>query len=139
MRHRFELERRVMHGHFSRDLPAIATIDPGDSIAFPTLNARWQSGSGERPFERDPELDRGHCLFGPVEVRGAKAGETLVVTTAALMLLTAVPAMAMSCCGGAKGGMMCGKPAMAMGHGSMKKGKGGCCCEKMSMNMSKRR
>jgi hypothetical protein len=62
----------------------------------------------------------------------------LVVTTAALMLLTAAPAMAMSCCGGGKSGMMCGKPGMAMAHGSMKKGEG-CCCEKMSMNMSKPR
>ena len=62
----------------------------------------------------------------------------LVVTTVTLILLTAAPAIAMRCCGG-KGGMMCGKPGMAMGHGSMKKGKDGCCCEKMSMNMTKRR
>lgn len=59
----------------------------------------------------------------------------LIVTTAALMLLTAAPAMAVSC--GGKGRMMCGKPGMATGHGSMKKGND--CCEKMSMNMSKRR
>jgi acetamidase/formamidase len=75
-----------MRGHFSKDLPPVATIDPGDSIAFPTLNARWQLDSGEQPFERHPELDRGHCLFGPVAVRGAKAGETLVVTTESVTL-----------------------------------------------------
>jgi acetamidase/formamidase len=86
MRHEFALEREVMHGHFSKDLPPVATIDPGDSIAFPTLNARWMLGSGEQPFERRPELDRGHCLFGPVEVRGARAGETLVVTTESIRL-----------------------------------------------------
>ncbi|TXN01387.1 hypothetical protein FV222_10740 [Methylobacterium sp. WL103] len=64
--------------------------------------------------------------------------KTFIVTTTALLLLTAAPAMAMSCCGGGKGAM-CGKPGMEMGHGSMKKSKGGCCCENMSMNMSKRR
>jgi hypothetical protein len=52
--------------------------------------------------------------------------------------------MAMSCCGGGKdkGAMMCGKPGMktgmAMNHGAIKGKKGGCCCEGMPMNMTKR-
>ncbi|MFC7661868.1 hypothetical protein ACFQWF_02355 [Methylorubrum suomiense] len=47
------------------------------------------------------------------------------------------PALAMSCCGGGKGkgAMMCGKGGMAM---NMKGKKGGCCCEGMKTNMSKR-
>ena len=64
---------------------------------------------------------------------------TLAVT-AALLMLGAAPARAMSCCGGgkSKGAMMCGKGGMAMNHGG-KGRKAGCCCEKMGRgNMSKR-
>lgn len=66
--------------------------------------------------------------------------KTLFVTTAALLMLSAAPALAMSCCGGskAKGAMMCGKGSMAMNHAKKAK-KDGCCCESMSgSNMSKR-
>ncbi len=66
----------------------------------------------------------------------------LVVTTAALLMLSAAPALAMDCCGGGKGkgAMMCGKGGMAMNHrhSAMKGKKGGCCCEGMSGNMSRR-
>jgi acetamidase/formamidase len=84
--HEIPLERRTLHGHFSRDLPPILTIDPGDTIAFMTLDAGW----GVEPptddlrvrkrFEpRDEKLDEGHALIGPVRVRGARAGQTLAV------------------------------------------------------------
>lgn len=65
----------------------------------------------------------------------------LLAGATALVLLSAAPAVAMSCCGGgkAKGAMMCGKSSMAMKHDSMKGKKGGCCCEGMSgSNMSRR-
>ena len=84
--HEIPLERRTLHGHFSRDLPPILTIDPGDTIAFSTLDAGWglesplESGENRRRFEpRDEKLDEGHALIGPVEIRGARAGQTLVV------------------------------------------------------------
>jgi hypothetical protein len=64
----------------------------------------------------------------------------LILTTAALVMLGSAPAMAMSCCGGAKGkAPMCGKGAMAMGHDGMKAKKGGCCCEGMAGGMSRKR
>ncbi|GEP03773.1 MULTISPECIES: hypothetical protein [Methylobacteriaceae] len=68
----------------------------------------------------------------------------IALASAALLLLAASPAMAMSCCGGGKGkgAMMCGKPGMkggmAMNQGATKGKKGGCCCEGMSMNMTRR-
>ncbi len=66
----------------------------------------------------------------------------LVVITAALLMLSAAPALAMSCCGGGKGkgAMMCGKGSMAMNHrhGAMKGKKSGCCCESMGGNMTRR-
>ena len=82
--HEIPLERRTIHGHFSPDLEPVASIEPGDSIAFSTIDAGWglEGGSWERKrFEpRQPGLDDGHPLIGPVEVRGAKAGQTLAVT-----------------------------------------------------------
>jgi acetamidase/formamidase len=77
--HELPLERRTLHGHFSCELEPVLTIDPGDSVAFSTPNARWQLASGEQFEPRDEELDAGHALAGPVEVRGARAGQTLVV------------------------------------------------------------
>jgi acetamidase/formamidase len=84
--HELSFERRTVHGHFSRDLGPVLSIDPGDSVAFSTPDAGWGIGppsapDGTRePFgPRDPELDAGHALLGPIEVRGARAGGTLAV------------------------------------------------------------
>ena len=77
--HEIPLERRSLHGHFSRDLEPVLTVDPGDTIAFACPNAGWWLSSDQRFEPRDPELDRGHALVGPIEVRGAKAGQTLEV------------------------------------------------------------
>jgi acetamidase/formamidase len=80
--HELPLERRTLHGHFSRELAPVLTIDSGDSIRFSTLDSGWHlgPGPGAATFDpRDPELDAGHALIGPVEVRGARAGATLAV------------------------------------------------------------
>jgi acetamidase/formamidase len=89
--HELPLERRTLHGHFSCELEPVLTVEPGDTIAFSALDAGWglepprQDGSSRRHFEpRDPELDEGHALVGPVEVRGARAGETLAVRIGAV-------------------------------------------------------
>lgn len=79
--HELPLERRTLHGHFSRDLEPILTVDSGDSIAFSCLHSGWRDAAGE-PFagrrDGDP-LDAGHALVGAVEVRGVRAGEVLAV------------------------------------------------------------
>ncbi len=77
--HEIPLERRTLHGHFSRDLAPILTVDSGDSIAFSCLNSGWRTAEHEVFPDRDDELDAGHALIGPVEVRGALAGQTLEV------------------------------------------------------------
>lgn len=84
MIHEIPLGRRTLHGHFSRDLPPILTIDPGDSVVFGTLNAGWYTAAGEEFQPRDPDLDEGHALVGPIEVRGSRAGDTLAVRIDAL-------------------------------------------------------
>jgi acetamidase/formamidase len=77
--HELPLERRTLHGHFSPGLPPILTVDPGDSVAFACPNAGWRLGKDQTFEPRDEELDAGHSLVGPIEVRGAGAGKTLVV------------------------------------------------------------
>jgi acetamidase/formamidase len=79
------LERRTLHGHFSRDIEPVLTLDPGDSVIFSTLDAGWhlelaEEGPSPRFEPRDEELDSGHALVGPIAVRGALAGGTLAVT-----------------------------------------------------------
>jgi acetamidase/formamidase len=77
--HEIPLERRTLHGHFSRDLEPILAVDPGDTIAFATLDSGWHVSPGAHFEPRDRELDCGHALIGPVEVRGARAGQVLEV------------------------------------------------------------
>jgi acetamidase/formamidase len=78
--HELPLERGTVHGHFSRDLAPVLSVDPGDSVVFSSLNARWHWEPELDHFDaRNPELDAGHALNGPIEVRGAHAGQTLVV------------------------------------------------------------
>jgi len=84
--HELPLERRTLHGHFSRQLEPVLEVRSGDVIRFATLDAGWgleaprPDGSERRHFEpRDPELDAGHALIGPVAVQGAHARMTLEV------------------------------------------------------------
>lgn len=84
--HHLEPERASLHGHFSRDLPPALTIDPGDTVILRTLDSGWglephhRDASPRRKFEpRQPDLDTGHALCGPIAVRGAEPGMTLAV------------------------------------------------------------
>jgi acetamidase/formamidase len=77
--HELPLDARVLHGYFSRDLEPVLELSPGDSVRFTVPNHAWDVGPGDSFAARDPELDTGHSLVGPIAVRGAIAGETLVV------------------------------------------------------------
>ncbi len=79
MIHELPLERANLHGHFSRDLPPVLTIDPGDSVRFATPNAGWELDDRTAFEPRTSPDDDGHALAGPIEVRGARAGQTLTV------------------------------------------------------------
>jgi acetamidase/formamidase len=79
VKHEIPLERRTLHGHFSRDLEPILTVDSGDTVAFSCLDAGWNIEPGRKFEPRSDELDDGHALIGPIEIRGAKAGQTLEV------------------------------------------------------------
>ncbi len=79
MIHEISLVRRTLHGHFSPELTPIVTIDSGDTIAFACLDAGWHVEPETRFEPLDAKLDEGHALIGPVEIRGARAGQTLEV------------------------------------------------------------
>ena len=79
MRHELPLDAAVLHGYFSRELEPVLSVDPGDSIGFHTPNAGWRVGHDQPFASRDPELHTGHALAGPIEVRGARAGQVLSV------------------------------------------------------------
>ena len=79
MTHEIPLERRTLHGHFSRDLAPVATIESGDTVGLSCLDSAWHVTPTEKFEPRDEELDAGHALVGPIEVRGAKAGQSLAV------------------------------------------------------------
>jgi len=87
--HIIEPDNGNLHGFFSRDLPPILNIDPGDTVRYRTLDAGWNvtkpSGQDRNRNQwhifpgRDPERDKGHALNGPIAIRGAKPGMTLVI------------------------------------------------------------
>ena len=80
--------REALHGHFSRDLLPVLTIEPGDTVRFRTLPGGWNLEPRQstryadypRAFApRDPVLDDGHALCGPIAIRGALPGMALGV------------------------------------------------------------
>ena len=67
---------------FSAQNPPVLSVDPGDSVVVTSLDASGfvapQSFPGDQPATLIPD-SRGHCLTGPIEVRGAEPGMTLAV------------------------------------------------------------
>jgi len=89
-----EPERATLHGHFSRDLPPAVTIDSGDTVVFRTLDANWaieprrsaHHADWPATFQpRDPRMDDGHALCGPVAIRGAEPGMVLEIEIGAIV------------------------------------------------------
>ena len=67
---------------FCRDLPPALTVDPGDTIILRSPDASGhlqpQTVAGEKVATMLSDW-RGHCLTGPIAVRGAVPGEVLAV------------------------------------------------------------
>ena len=90
-RHTLTPERRTLHGTFSCDHAPALEIDSGDTVVFQTLDVAWgmepptSTTAPRKKFEpRDPVLDDGPCMIGPVAVRGARPGDTVEVRIDAL-------------------------------------------------------
>lgn len=80
--HHLEPVPEAVTQFYSASAPAVVTVDPGDTLMVRTLDAH---GYLERPesWDVDPPRmftpSRGHCLAGPIEVRGAEPGQVLAV------------------------------------------------------------
>lgn len=80
--HHLTSTRDTVRDVFSRDHPPVLTVDPGDRVIVETLDASGYLRPQAWPGEAAPRLlpaARGHCLIGPVHVRGAHPGQVLAV------------------------------------------------------------
>ncbi len=75
------LARDAVHCRWSRDLPPALTIDPGDTVVFETPEITNGQLTRESTAAALETLDFSaiHQLSGPVAIRGAEPGDTLVV------------------------------------------------------------
>ncbi len=67
---------------FCRDLPPVLTVEPGDTVLLRSLDASGNLERQTEPGEQVPTMfanRRGHCLTGPIAVRGAEPGDVLAV------------------------------------------------------------
>jgi acetamidase/formamidase len=79
------VDAEAPHGFFDPGLAPAVTVDPGGTVRLRTLESGWSP----EPFDvadlgsrrRHPAWteDAGHALTGPVEVRGARAGQLLEI------------------------------------------------------------
>lgn len=67
---------------FSAERSPVLTIDPGETIVVGSLDASGYLERQQVPGEAVPRMFpvfRGHCLTGPIEVRGAQPGQVLAI------------------------------------------------------------
>jgi acetamidase/formamidase len=85
--HRLDPAPDTVTDVFSSGRPPVLTVDPGDTLVVRSLDAAGflerQPIDGERAPQLIPDA-RGHCLTGPIAVRGARPGMMLAVRLLAL-------------------------------------------------------
>jgi acetamidase/formamidase len=72
---------------FSRDHPPVLTVSPGDTVVVRSLDASGYLARQQHPGDQPPTMfsgHRGHCLTGPIAVRGARPGMVLAVRLVSL-------------------------------------------------------
>jgi acetamidase/formamidase len=85
--HRLDPTPDTVTDVFSRDLSPVLTVDPGDTIVVRSLDASGYLEPQRAPGETRPQMfdsGRGHCLAGPIAVRGAEPGMMLAVRLVSL-------------------------------------------------------
>ena len=85
--HRLDPTPETTRDAFSRDHPPVLTVDPGDTVVVRTLDAGGLIDRPTAPGADGPRLikqARGHCLTGPIEVRGAQPGDILALRLVSL-------------------------------------------------------
>jgi acetamidase/formamidase len=85
--HRLNPEPGTTADVFSRDHRPVLTVDPGDTVVVRSLDASGYLARQTVPGEPQPTMfaeSRGHCLTGPIEVRGAGQGDMLALRLVSL-------------------------------------------------------
>ena len=80
--HRLDPTAETTVDVFDQRTPPVLTVDPGDTVVVRSLDAIGHLQRQEEPGQRRPlmfEPRRGHCLTGPIAVRGAEPGTVLAV------------------------------------------------------------
>ncbi len=85
--HQLAATRETTVDVFSRDHQPVLTVDPGDRVVVRSLDASGYLQRQTYPGQAQPRMfsaTRGHCLTGPVAVRGARPGDIISVHLAGL-------------------------------------------------------
>jgi acetamidase/formamidase len=80
--HRLDATPATTSQVFSRELAPVLTVEPGDTVTLRSLDAGGRLERQQVPGQDVPTMFaewRGHCLTGPIEVRGARPGDVLAV------------------------------------------------------------
>jgi acetamidase/formamidase len=80
--HRLDPTPETTRDVFSRDHAPVLTVDPGDTVTVGSLDASGYLARQTHPGQVQPTMfpqARGHCLTGPIEVRGARPGDMLAL------------------------------------------------------------
>ena len=85
--HHLDATARTTADVFSPGHDPVLTVDPGDTVVVRSLDAAGCLTRHTYPGERTATMFadfRGHCLTGPIAVRGARPGDTLALRLVAL-------------------------------------------------------
>jgi acetamidase/formamidase len=80
--HRLDATPTTTADVYCRDHAAVLSIDPGDTVTVRSLDASGHLARLTDPAAGPPTMfaaHRGHCLTGPIAVRGAQPGDMLAV------------------------------------------------------------
>jgi len=80
--HRLEPTPETTADVLSRDHRPVLSVDPGDTVIVRSLDASGYLARQTLPGEEQPKMfhpSRGHCLTGPIMVRGAAPGDVLAL------------------------------------------------------------
>jgi acetamidase/formamidase len=82
MDHKLDATPETTVDVFSADRAPVLTIDPGDTLTVHSLDASGYLTPQTTPGEQQPKMfseARGHCLTGPIAVRGTQPGDVLAI------------------------------------------------------------
>jgi len=86
-RHRLDPTPETTADVLSRDHQPVLTIEQGDTVVVRSLDAAGHLARQTLPGEEQPKMypaSRGHCLTGPIAVRGAQPGDVLALQLVSL-------------------------------------------------------